>query len=170
MTALAESQSGGYEIPPCDHPLGQVRERKERRMAIMRVGVELLESLLPLGYVLSHVADKIGAVNYGVLHKALLLPENCRIDAVSMAVKFFNREVCIRVECDDFCTVQYGCCIPEVDAFYGSREVGGKLMPFFHHWHGIATRDGYRWRDPADEQVGDSWNGVRPELPCGGFF
>ncbi len=124
MTCLAEHGQSGYRIP--------------RRVAILRCPVELIEELLSPGKILDCIVDKIGPVDYSWLHTAIKFPGNCRIEAVSTALFFFEREVAIRIECEDFRETSEGCIIPMVNAIFDQEG--------FYHWSGSGVRGDYRYR------------------------
>lgn len=115
----------------------QQRRTGPRRLGMATFSCEIIESLTPQMYQAMHRAQyEPSPESLDELRKALLLPGNCRIDAVSPHYLFRNRQVVLRIECDDFPETSEACMILSIDPWY---TVGSDGLPQFDGWGDAAV-------------------------------
>lgn len=110
------------------------RSNSPRRLGFLAFSSQMINSVYPDLYAQRDPSP--GMLDN--LKKALLLPDNCRIDAVSLHCLFNNDQVALRVECDDFPEIQEACPIPQIDVWY---TLGSDGLPQFDGWGDGAIRN-----------------------------
>jgi hypothetical protein len=102
-----------------------VHPSRSKRLGIIAVSCEVMNYLAPSWRTQQH------SLGLDELRKALLLPDNCRVDAVSEHYLFCKGQIALRVECEDFRECPSGCIVEDVTPWYCFGIDG---LPQFDGW------------------------------------